>query len=124
MALLSLGLFAACAAAQPYTLEHVTIDNGGGTLSGGVWTLSATVGQHDAAVLAGPTYTLEGGFWNATLAPCRADMNFDGILDFFDVQSFLAAYAAGLPAANFVRDELFDFFDVQAFLAAYAAGCP
>lgn len=57
-------------------------------------------------------------------APCAVDMTGDGTIDFFDVQSFLAAFAAGDPAADFVADGAFNFFDVQAFLQAFAAGCP
>jgi calcineurin-like phosphoesterase family protein/purple acid phosphatase-like protein len=56
--------------------------------------------------------------------PCIADLNSDGLLDFFDVQAFLNAYSAQDPAADFNNDGLFDFFDVQAFLQAFAAGCP
>lgn len=55
---------------------------------------------------------------------CAADMNDDGSLDFFDVQAFLAAFAAHDPAADFVADGAFDFFDVQVFLQSFANGCP
>ena len=55
---------------------------------------------------------------------CAVDFNADGSLDFFDVQSFLAAFASRDPAADFNHDDAFDFFDVQSFLAAFAAGCP
>ena len=57
-------------------------------------------------------------------ATCAPDLNSDGTLDFFDVQAFLAAFAAHDSAADFTHDGLFDFFDVQAFLQAFAAGCP
>lgn len=55
---------------------------------------------------------------------CPADWNFDGLLDFFDVQGFLNSYSARQPAADLNHDGLFDFFDVQAFLAGFSAGCP
>ncbi len=55
---------------------------------------------------------------------CTADFNGDTVLDFFDVQAFLQAFAAQDPQADFVDDGVFDFFDVQAFLSAFAAGCP
>jgi hypothetical protein len=54
---------------------------------------------------------------------CIADLNDDGMLDFFDVQIYLAAFSAQQPFADFVQDGVFDFFDVQAFLAAFSAGC-
>jgi FG-GAP repeat protein len=55
---------------------------------------------------------------------CRADLTGDGALDFFDVQSFLAAFAASDPAADWNADGAWDFFDLLAFLADFAAGCP
>jgi hypothetical protein len=41
-----------------------TVDGGGGTSTGGQFDLSGTVGQPDAAVLAGDSYVLSSGFWN------------------------------------------------------------
>lgn len=55
---------------------------------------------------------------------CRADMNGDGSLDFFDVQAFLQTFAAGGSEADFNSDGLYDFFDVQLFLQEFSAGCP
>ncbi len=55
---------------------------------------------------------------------CGPDLNLDGLLDFFDVQFFLAAFAAEEPAGDFNDDGLFDFFDVLAFLNAFSTGCP
>jgi hypothetical protein len=55
---------------------------------------------------------------------CPADLNGDGVLDFFDIQVFLNAYDAQDPAADFNNDGLFDFFDVQIFLGLFGAGCP
>jgi len=55
---------------------------------------------------------------------CPADLTGEGDLNFFDVSAFLAAFAAGDPAADFTNDNMFNFFDVSAFLAAFSAGCP
>ncbi len=44
--------------------------------------------------------------------PCVADFNSDGALDFFDVQNFLAAFAAHNATADINDDNAFDFFDV------------
>lgn len=55
---------------------------------------------------------------------CPADMNADGVLDFFDVSAFLNLFNAQNPEADFNGDGLFDFFDVSAFLNAYNQGCP
>ncbi len=54
---------------------------------------------------------------------CVADWNADGVLDFFDVQGFLAAYSAGQPSADLTGDGLFDFFDVLRFLSLFSGGC-
>ena len=55
---------------------------------------------------------------------CRADMNGDRVLDFFDVSVFLSAFGSGHFSADFSGDGVFDFFDVSAFLTAFGAGCP
>jgi len=52
---------------QPFEINWYTVDGGGGTSTGGPFTLSGTVGQPDAGALAGGSYTLVGGFWS--LAP-------------------------------------------------------
>ena len=52
-----------------YNLSWWTIDAGGGqNFTGGAYTLSATVGQPDAATLNGSGYTLQGGFWGAGIS--------------------------------------------------------
>ncbi len=56
--------------------------------------------------------------------PCLPDWNNDGVLDFFDVQQFLADFSAMNPRADINNDGAFDFFDVQAFLQAFSNGCP
>ncbi len=60
----------------------------------------------------------------ASLTLCRADLNCDGVLSFFDISAFLNAYSDQLPLADFDGDLAFTFFDVQQFLAAYSQGCP
>jgi hypothetical protein len=65
-----------------------------------------------------------GMYGGGGVAPCPADFNNDTLLDFFDVQLFLAAFSANDPSADFNNDNLWDFFDVQLFLAAFSAGCP
>lgn len=55
---------AVSASAQNYSIDWFTIDGGGGTSSGGVYSLSDTSGQPDAgATMTGGQYTLVGGFW-------------------------------------------------------------
>ena len=50
---------------------------------------------------------------------CRADLNNDGNIDFFDVSTFLSAFAQGGHAADMNNDNEFNFFDVSIFLNAY-----
>jgi hypothetical protein len=45
-----------------YDLEWSTIDSGGGTSSGGRYSLTGVIGQPDAGQLTGGDFTLEGGF--------------------------------------------------------------
>ena len=52
-----------------YTVDWFTIDGGGGTSTGGSFTLSGSVGQPDAgAAMTGGGFTLVGGFWAAPMA--------------------------------------------------------
>jgi hypothetical protein len=48
-----------------YLLNWYTVDGGGSTSTGGVYSLSGTIGQADAGVMNGGVYTLLGGFWGA-----------------------------------------------------------
>ena len=50
--------------AQSYSIDWFTIDGGGGTSTGGVYSVSGTIGQHDAGgPMTGGNYSLTGGFW-------------------------------------------------------------
>jgi hypothetical protein len=49
--------------AQPFTLESFTVDGGGGSSSGGNYSLTGTIGQPEAGMLSGGDYVVEGGFW-------------------------------------------------------------
>src|SRR5213083_2827087 len=53
------------ALAQSYSIDWFTIDGGGGTSTGGVYSVSGTIGQPDAgAAITGGNYSLTGGFWS------------------------------------------------------------
>ncbi len=56
------------AIAQDYSLDWSTIDGGGGTSTGGVYSVSGTVGQPDAGQMNGGNFTLTGGFWSLIAA--------------------------------------------------------
>jgi hypothetical protein len=68
VALTLLPQFARAQSGGPFSLTWFTIDGGGGTSTGGVYSLSGTIGQPDAGRLTGGSYTLEGGFWGIVLA--------------------------------------------------------
>jgi hypothetical protein len=51
------------ALAQNYSVDWHSIDGGGGTSTGGVYSVSGTIGQPDAGVMSGGNFTLVGGFW-------------------------------------------------------------
>jgi hypothetical protein len=52
-----------CAHAQTYSIDWYKVAGGGGTSTGGVYSISGTIGQADAGKMSGGTYTLDGGFW-------------------------------------------------------------
>jgi hypothetical protein len=62
---LSLGLLVALSAsAQNYSIDWYKVAGGGGTSTSAVYTVSGTIGQHDAGgPLIGGSYSVMGGFW-------------------------------------------------------------
>src|SRR6266481_7265796 len=56
------------ASAQSYSIDWFTIDGGGGTSTGGVYTVSGTIGQPDAGHMSGGNFTIDGGFWGIIAA--------------------------------------------------------
>jgi hypothetical protein len=61
-----LALISAMAAnAQNYSIDWYKIADGGGSSSGGQYSLNGTIGQPDAsAAMAGGGYSVTGGFWS------------------------------------------------------------
>ena len=53
---------------QSYSIDWSTIDGGGGTSTGGTYSVSGTIGQPDAGAMSGGHYTLQGGFWGVIAA--------------------------------------------------------
>jgi len=61
----SLACCAFGAHAQSYSIDWSTIDGGGGTSTGGVYSVSGTIGQPDVgSAMTGGNYSLTGGFWS------------------------------------------------------------
>jgi hypothetical protein len=69
LALLAVPVITSVANAQGgggYDLSWFSIDDGGGTGTGGIYSASGTTGQPDAGTLTGGIYSLAGGFWAAS----------------------------------------------------------
>ncbi|HXJ72420.1 MAG TPA: hypothetical protein VNM37_06190, partial [Candidatus Dormibacteraeota bacterium] len=48
-----------------FSIDWFTIDGGGGTSTGGVYSVSGTIGQPDAGLtMSGGNFSLTGGFWS------------------------------------------------------------
>jgi len=64
-ALLAFLAITICVRAQIYSIAWYKIAGGGGTSTNGQYSLSGTIGQHDAGgAMAGGNYSLTGGFWS------------------------------------------------------------
>jgi hypothetical protein len=51
--------------AQEYSIDWYKVSGGGGVSTGGVYSVSGTIGQHDAGgAMTGGNYSLYGGFWS------------------------------------------------------------
>ena len=126
----ALALLAASPALAQYSLSWNTVDCGGGTSSGGVFSLTGTAGQPDAGTLAGGTYTLGGGFWfvapGAACYPNCDNSTTPPVLNVLDFACFLNAFAAGDSYANCdhsTSPPTLNVLDFACFLNAFAAGC-
>jgi hypothetical protein len=65
----SVWLCATSAHAQSYSIDWSTLGGGGGTSTGGVYSVSGTIGQPDAGgPLTNGQYSVTGGFWALPVA--------------------------------------------------------
>lgn len=82
----------------------------------------------DLGLSPGTPWTIEfdlggGGGAESRLPACPADINGDGLLNFFDVSEFIGLFLDRHPTGDFNNDGAHDFFDVAGFLDAFLAGC-
>ena len=65
LGLIILALAVLSARAQSYSVDWYKIAGGGGTSTGGLYSVSGTIGQPDASgAMTGDNYSLNGGFWS------------------------------------------------------------
>jgi hypothetical protein len=127
----ALGLCAVPASAQ-HSIAWYTVDGGGGTSVGGVFTLSGTIGQPDAGTLTGGAIECLGGFAGGSGAPPPCYANCDSstvapVLNVQDFSCFLQKFAASNPYANCdasTQAPVLNVQDFSCFLQKFAAGCP
>ncbi|MGI6272509.1 MAG: hypothetical protein ACOYLD_09170 [Anaerohalosphaeraceae bacterium] len=61
--IITVALLVGCCAWADYEISWYSIDGGGGTSTGGRYSLTGTVGQADTGVSSGGSYVLSTGFW-------------------------------------------------------------
>ena len=109
------------------SITWYTIDGGGGTSSGGGFTLSGTIGQPDAGGMSGGSFDLLGGYWEGGPPFCHPDYNHDGFMDGLDYDLFMADFESYDPAQNiradYNGDGFVDGIDYDQFNIHFEAGC-
>ena len=113
------GQWAWAASGGPYELSWTTVDGGGGTSSGGQYTLSATIGQHDAAYSSSDDYELLGGFWPGGPL-CIVDFE-----DFAKFAQYWLDTGTDLPADLYEdENDIVDVFDLKELVNEWLNYCP
>ena len=87
--------------AQSFSIDWFTIDGGGGTSTGGVYSVSGTIGQPDAGKMSGGNYSIAGGFWGIIAAVQTPG----GPLLSVERQGGAVRVYWPLPATGFVLDQ-------------------
>ena len=141
LTLIAGGLAAHGVAQAQFSIDWYTIDGGGGTSTGGSFTLTGTIGQPDAGAASGGTFACAGGFWGGAGAPAACYPNCDGstntpVVNTADFTCFLQQYSAAVPLAGAQQEAHYancdgsttfpqvNTADFTCFLQKYAAGCP
>jgi hypothetical protein len=110
-------LVAAAGTKADYRIVWSTIDSGGGTSSGGQYSLTGTIGQPDAAYSSGGNYELLGGFWPG------GPLCFVQFDDFARFAGYWLASGSGLPG-DLDGDNDVDLEDLSRFADYWLACCP
>lgn len=110
-------LIPAISLAQQYSIDWHKVAGGGGTSSGGQYSLTGTIGQPDAANSAGGSYELLGGFWPG------GPLCFVDSYDFVRFADYWLETGTGLPA-DLNGDGVVDIYDLKLFADEWLCSCP
>ncbi len=111
--------FTAATAFGDYEIRWSTIDGGGGTSTGGPYTLRGTIGQPDAGDSAGEQYELLGGFWESD-SFCVVDFE-----HFARFAQYWLETGTDIPA-DLHKDagNIVNYLDLEAFVYEWMYYCP
>lgn len=109
----------------------VNIDSGYVPNFGDTWDIisgGTVVGEFDTDNMpdAGPGLVYRVIYENSrvyVILTCDADLSGDGVLDFFDISTFLGFFGAQDTRGDINLDGMFDFFDISLFLQIYSGSC-
>jgi hypothetical protein len=80
--------------------------------------------DHDIVLAEGCPSDVSAAYLDTTIpAPCGADFNDDGAVDFFDYLDLVDAFTSNALSADFNGDDAVDFFDYLDFVDAFTTGC-
>ena len=119
IALATLIAATAHAAGTPDLTWH-SMDGGGGTSTGGGWSLAGTIAQCDAGdVAVGGAFVFEGGFWPGITGgeTCPADLDGDGLIGPADLAIVLGGWST--PQADLDGDGTTGSTDLALLLGAW-----
>jgi len=115
-AVIGMALLTGLAVAAEYEIPWHTIDGGGGTSSGGPYTLTGTIGQADTGVSSGGEYVNSAGFWPG---------NFGCIVNLTDLARLAEAWlAAGTAPADLDESGQVDMADFAILSDWWFDHCP
>ena len=119
VSILLLAILAGPAASGQYELSWYTIDGGGGTSSGGPYTITGTIGQPDAADSQGGSFIVLGGFWPGTPV-CIVNLE-----HFAHFAEYWLMTGTELPADLYIDEyDIVNLDDLNVFLDYWLWYCP
>ena len=102
-----------------YEISWSTIDGGGGTSTGGDYSLVGTIGQPDAANSQGDAFIVMGGFWPGGPV-CIVNLE-----HFATFAEYWLMTGSGLPADLYVDEyDIVNLDDLSVFLDYWLWYCP